>query len=113
MVMRLEWLESVNNNEPAVMDRADYLLQTSEHPGDVRALAQRLGATIVQLRDGTKTKGYLSGEDGDWTVMVKGDIIGDLNKDQRFTVAHELAHLLFLERRMVAGPCSKNEYWLL
>ena len=113
MTTRQVWLEYLDQTEPSASARADRLVQTAEQPGDVWALARRLGASIVQLDDRAKAHGYLSGKLSNWTVRVKGEVSGDLDEDQKFTVAHELAHLLFLESWTIAGPCSKAEYWLL
>ena len=114
MVVRQAWFDSLSSSKYAAMDKADRLVQTAEQPGDIQALAQRLGAAIVSLPENAKGSGYLAGgyNRRDWVISIKGDVSGDLSWDQRFAVAHELAHLLLFEARMT-GPCGKEEYWLM
>ena len=69
----------------------------------------------MSLPENSGGTGSLSGQHDDWTVRVKGDVNGELNKKQQFTVAHELAHALFLSPDLLGGPgpCSEKEYWIL
>ena len=58
--------------------------------GNDRLLTETYG---LELPINAKARGYLSGKRGNWTVRVKGEVNGDLDEDQRFTVAHELAQI--------------------
>lgn len=113
MGVRRIWLGYLATSEPVVSTQAENLVQTLKRPGDVRELARRLGATIVSLPENSRGTGYLSGQTNDWTVKVKGDVGGELDEKQRFTVAHELAHALFFNLGEPPGPSSEGEYWLL
>lgn len=115
MVVRRIWLEHLAASEPVVSARAERLVQSSERPGDIRDLARRLGATIVSLPEESPGTGFLAGQPGDWTIQAKGDVSGELDEQQQFTVAHELSHALFMSPNLrgCPGPCGEQEYWIL
>ena len=116
MVLRSQWLRGVENSRQIVFNRADRLIEESPKPEQIEDLAQRLGASIIRLRDDAPAKGYLSsipGESG-WIIRVKGSLEDGLDQNQQFTVAHEIAHIFFIESgRLPPGPCSEAEYWVL
>lgn len=115
MVVRGKWNDSLNRCEPLVLDRAGRLVESQDRPGDVRDLARRLGARIASLSPDSSAEGLLrrNRQDDCWQVEIKGDISGQLDSEQQFSVAHELAHIMFKNARIGPGPSSEEEYWML
>ena len=108
------WLAKIDNCEPVVSNRADSLVATTGSADGIAAMARQLGAEIIRLPGSLKpeSKGLLSRPDQRWLIGVGGSLDGGLSPEQQFTVAHELAHLLFIDQGL-RQPCDEVEYWLL
>lgn len=83
---------------------------------DLSAIAELLKARIVR-RDSwaDRAHGALGqSSDGTWIVSIpaNGVSTGPLSPRERFTVAHELAHIL-LAQRGIGTPSERREYWQL
>jgi len=82
---------------------------------DLIGVAQELGAQVVKRRiqSSGAPQGLLErAESGHWRVVVP---VRDMSRAElrwrdRFTIAHELAHILLYERG-VPAPANKREYW--
>lgn len=115
MPLRSAWRESLNRLEPSVeleaVKRAD---QFRELPVDLIRLSRDLNTTVI-LREswtGSREHGALERTNSGYRVLVPAVRGGSLTGRQRFTIAHELAHVLFLERGL-EPPVGPSEYWRL
>jgi hypothetical protein len=114
MAVRDDWLRQLRLLEPRVLTDAKAAGAASRHaPVDLAAVAQRVGARVVVDRDGqTRGHGTTTAGRAGFEVRVSGVASEALTPRQRFTVAHELGHVLFLQAGL--GPAStRGEYWLL
>ena len=112
MVVRAQWRALVAEKEPYLASQVTELHgHSTSAPVSLTDIGDKLGAVIRPLPKDSHRSGSLSRNGSQWTVWVDGDPTR-LSQRQRFTVAHELAHLLFLEAG-VASPVGKSEYWIL
>ena len=114
MVVRCSWLDSLIASEDsagqAILGLDEIACQA---PRNLEVLASTLGARIVKVKRPKPCNrwGQLRQTDAGWQIEVAAEN-HSLTDEQRFTVAHELAHLLLL-RRGVPLPSSESEYWIL
>ena len=80
-------------------------------PVNLHNLAYRLGARIEKRRSIRRRDGVLDGDRGNWVIAVRDDSLIETPRE-RFTVAHELAHILFIEAGL-DPPVTKGGYWIL
>ena len=84
---------------------------------DLKRVADEVGATIIgrRYRDHAKPQGSLErARTGRWNIIVPAAWLDDpiSSRRARFTIAHELAHIL-LQERGVPIPTSRRSYWRL
>jgi len=70
-------------------------------PVPVEELARRLGAELQRRQNGPDISGLLSRDDSNPDVVVIGVNMDEAPVRQRFTIAHELGHLLMHEGRQL------------
>ena len=114
MVVRCSWLDSLIASEDSAGQAIlglDKIVRQA--PRNLEALSSTLGARIVKVQRPKPCNrwGQLRRTDTGWQIEIAAEN-RSLTGEQRFTVAHELAHLLLL-RRGVPQPSSESEYWIL
>ena len=112
MVVRASWYARLMDTRLSVLRTATQLVSTtSRGPVDLTELGVNLGVRIKTYPKSSKRQGGLSRDDGGWIIWI-ADSIPCSDEDQRFILAHELAHLLFLHKG-VRAPIGEEEYWIL
>ena len=112
MAVRSAWLATLSRTHPLVLRSASELASSTPcTPVDLPELSSRLGARIRTLPTASARKGGLSRDGDGWIIWTDGKP-SCLDVDKRFTVAHELAHLLFI-RSGLSIPIGAEEYWIL
>lgn len=112
MVIHRSWQSAVADKEiDAQITARELGLRYQRVPVDLEVLAQELNVEI-RLSTGTgEHGGSLARSKNEWIVHLP--VHPDPAKpEQRFTIAHELAHVLFLEAGLRV-PWSREEYWIL
>lgn len=84
---------------------------------DLIRIATELDATVVKRRSRSPNVPHGSltrTNSGNWRIVVpvSETFAGQLSRRDRFTVAHEIAHILLYERG-VPRPANKRDYWNL
>ena len=117
MVVRRIWFRDLHLKGKMIqkVETPKYNSTVTGPPVDIKGIADHLGCVLRGLPENSKRKGSLSRDEqnnGPWIVSLEGNVSGELNSEQRFTIAHEIAHL-FLIKRGQMGPCSPEEYWIM
>lgn len=112
MVIRSAWYRTLRELRLAVGRTATELVSSLRcTPVDLAELSHRLGASVKVLpRTGVRSGG-LSRDRDEWIIWTESEL-SLLDVEGRFTVAHELAHLLFITRGL-GIPIGEEEYWIL
>lgn len=105
-MIRSMFAAALRHGEPVAAAAAQKLASN-----DVKEAAQSLNARLVRRPEAADGQGCLRRDGTGWVVEVKDDL-DELSGQGRHVVAHELAHLLLLERGMPV-PCTSEEYWTL
>ena len=111
MVIRSSWYESLTEAETRARSQLDQLSNYLESPNDLLHFSTTIGATTEGLCSGEHRKGALHNVGGKWVIRINGDI-SMAGPTERFTMAHELAHLMLVQQE-VSNPISEEEYWTL
>ncbi len=115
MPSRKSWLSLLAANQPAVMETALRVGTESRAPVDLARLERMFKVEIVTRPMSSRRGCGLLERNGDsWKIVVKADerVPGAISPRQRFSVAHEIAHMLFIESGL-PPPSGKSEYWRL
>ena len=112
MVVRWTWYDSIAKAEASTRTELDRLLSCETvYPTDLIDFGGRVGARTEHAHWNEKRRGILCYSEGQWVVRVQGDP-AMLSPRERFTVAHELAHLMLIIQG-APDPISQHEYWIL
>ena len=112
MAVRSAWYNTLCRIRlPTVRSAAELVSAMHSTPIDLTELGTLLGARIETLPDSSARSGGLSREGDDWVIWIDGTP-SCLDPDDRFAVAHELAHLLFMGNGL-GIPIGEEEYWML
>ena len=110
--MTLNWKERVAEAERSITAQARGLHgRSADSPVNLGRIGRKLGIRIETGRIGGPSGrcGLLSRDDNSWWIRV--DDRQSLRR-QRFGIAHEIAHALYIEFGL-GRPNSKSEYWIL
>ena len=112
MVVRSTWYRTLRGLQLAVGRTATELVSSLRcTPVDLAELSRSLGASVKVLpRTGVRSGGLSRDRDG-WIIWTESEL-SRLDVEGRFTVAHELAHMLFMTRGL-GIPIGEEEYWIL
>ena len=112
MVVRQSWRRSIARAEGDTYGKLNDLVASEVCPPvDVIGVSEEMGARVERARFDGSRRGSLARVDGEWVIRLRGDPTL-LEPSDRFTIAHELAHLLLLEGG-ITRPVSTDEYWFL
>lgn len=112
MPVRRDWAAALAEAEPIVESLAiDVANSASSVPVDLRSIAAQVGASVFVRRSRSR-HGSVEQDGERYRVVVNVGDDARVNHRHRFTIAHELAHVLFL-RADVAPPVGSSEYWRL
>ena len=112
MVVRRLWYDLVREAEAAACSDTSRLVgDSSDPPVNVMELSRSIGARLERFRFTTSRQGSLCRIDGKWIIRLRAEP-SSLSPRERFVAAHELSHLMLLQRG-VSRPVSEQEYWLL
>ena len=110
MPVRQYWEDSLHQAERRLIGEAATLHATTTRiPVDLHALANQLGARLERSTSEETQHGSLHRTNGEWIIRFNAQ---HPVRRQRFTIAHEMAHLLF-SLAGIQPPSSTGEYWIL
>ena len=112
MVVRRLWYDSVRRAEADACSASSQLAANYDDPPvSVKNLSEWIGARLERYRFKTDRQGSLCRVEGNWVVRLAAEP-SVLSPRERFVAAHELSHLMLLQRG-VSRPVSEQEYWIL
>ena len=110
MPVRGHWADCLRQAATRAVDEAAALHATTTRvPVNLHALAYQLGARLESSTSPDTPDGSLHRASGEWVIRFNEQ--RPLHR-KRFTIAHEMAHLLFLSTGL-QPPSSTGEYWVL
>lgn len=115
MPIRAAWSEDLRRLESEISDQAIRLTDSvRDVPVVLEVVAARLNAHIDVGQGASDPAHHGSVErcGHGYRIRVPGRAEAGLSPRQRFTVAHELAHVMFLEAGLLP-PSGQREYWRL
>jgi hypothetical protein len=111
-------LDGTSIDQLRLLLRAEAIrMRDSREPLNLIGLLRELGVTLSSSGEiGAKAQGLLRSHNDRWEIVLQSSYptgtAQRLSGRDRFTVAHELGHLV-LYRSGVAGPRTRSDYWRL
>ena len=112
MVTRRFWQSNVLDKELAALNRIDNLIPYERtEPIDLENLIRHLHLQVRKASLPKERTGSLTRHETQWTIHLPARSEKTF-ADTRFTIAHEVAHVLLSEAGL-GTPVSEEEYWIL